>query len=127
MATATKVRTKKVARPPAAEPTSTLPIATAPGNPGAAVNIDPGPVAEPATMPLYQSHKKVRAAKIEATRRDWAEQGVTVEGLGYVSMGEEWMVRHKPEVGGYLVEYAEGYRSFSPSEAFEAGYKAIKG
>jgi hypothetical protein len=35
------------------------------------------------------------------------------------------MFKHKPEVGGYYVVYKDGYRSFSPAEAFETGYEKI--
>lgn len=115
---------------------STLPIAATAGNApdtnavatteqlAAAAARPPAP---PAQMPLYKSHKQVRAAKIESVRDDWAEQGVHVEGIGLVRMGDEWMARHKPVVGGYLVEYEDGYQSFSPAEAFESGYTRVKG
>lgn len=108
---------------------STLPIADEAGQAPAETTT---PVAEPEAeppppMPLFKSHKTVRAAKIEGVRNDWAEQGVHVEGLGLVRMGDEWMAKHKPEAGGYLVEYEDGYRSFSPAKAFEDGYTAIKG
>lgn len=33
-----------------------------------------------------------------------------------------WMRRHQPVAGGYVVEYSDGYSSFSPAAAFEAGY-----
>jgi hypothetical protein len=33
--------------------------------------------------------------------------------------------KHAPEPGGYFVVYADGYRSFSPAQAFESGYTEI--
>jgi hypothetical protein len=33
----------------------------------------------------------------------------------------EFLAKHKPEVGGYFVQYADGYKSFSPAAAFEEG------
>lgn len=41
------------------------------------------------------------------------------------NMSREWMNKHKPVVGGYLVLYDDGYCSFSPAEAFESGYTRI--
>jgi hypothetical protein len=33
--------------------------------------------------------------------------------------------KHKPEAGGYYVQYKDGYRSFSPATAFEEGYTRL--
>lgn len=112
---------------------STLPIADDAGNPGAEAPPEPAvilqqpePPPPPAPLPQYQSHKKVRAAVIVSVRADWAEQGVTLEGEEAMRrMGEEWMARHRPQVGWYLVEYEDGYVSCSPAETFEAGYTAL--
>lgn len=37
----------------------------------------------------------------------------------------EYVEKHKPIVGGYYVIYEDGYKSFSPAEAFESGYTRI--
>jgi hypothetical protein len=37
-----------------------------------------------------------------------------------------YVARHHPAVGGYYVRYADGYESFSPAAAFEAGYTRIR-
>lgn len=37
-----------------------------------------------------------------------------------------YLRKHEPQVGGYFVVYEDGYRSFSPAEAFEAGYSRIQ-
>lgn len=36
-----------------------------------------------------------------------------------------YMEKHQPKVGGYFVIYTDGYRSFSPAEAFEDGYTLV--
>ena len=33
-----------------------------------------------------------------------------------------YMTKHEPAIGGYYVEYDDGYKSFSPCETFESGY-----
>lgn len=35
--------------------------------------------------------------------------------------------KHNPRPGGYYVRYLDGYESFSPAGAFEAGYSLIEG
>jgi hypothetical protein len=40
-----------------------------------------------------------------------------------LDVSSEWVAKHKPEVGGYYVVYESGYASYSPKEAFEAGYR----
>jgi hypothetical protein len=46
---------------------------------------------------------------------------------GIVSMLEDWHAKHAPHVGGYFVQYEDGYTSFSPAEAFESGYVRATG
>lgn len=48
-------------------------------------------------------------------------------GRGSVAVDMAWIEKHKPVIGGYYVRYADGYESFSPADAFEAGYTAIDG
>lgn len=87
---------------------------------------------EPLNLPLYQSHKQVRGARITAiTRRGLKnEKRVLVFGeLGRdveVEISDEWFDRHKPERGGYYVVYADGYTSFSPPDAFELGNSRLE-
>jgi hypothetical protein len=38
----------------------------------------------------------------------------------------QFLKKHTPETGGYYVVYADGYKSFSPAQAFEEGYALIK-
>ena len=44
---------------------------------------------------------------------------------GLFKVDFEYMHKHKPQVGGYYVVYKDGYKSFSPAEAFETGYEKI--
>ena len=89
-------------------------------------------------MPKYKCHKEVWAlkiAKIEARAADGdatsvAEQGgatITPADEGYApfEVNREYMEKHKPQVGGYYVVYKDGYKSFSPAEAFEDGYTLL--
>ena len=81
-------------------------------------------------LPLYQSHKRVRAAKIteiESHESDGRGSHTMIFGEidGSKFLSDEWKDRFKPEVGGYYVVYDDGYSSFSPAKAFEEGYSRI--
>lgn len=78
-------------------------------------------------LPRYRSHKVVRAARIAHVAEDGAlildcengtDQFVRV-------MGPEWIQRNSPKAGGFLVEYEDGYTSYSPGPAFEDGYTRL--
>lgn len=75
-------------------------------------------------MPQYQSHKKVWALKIAGISIDGF---LSFEGEIYapIQMEKTWLDKHNPEVGGYYVVYEDGYKSFSPAQAFESGYTRI--
>ncbi len=81
-------------------------------------------------LPQYQCHKIVGALKIAAlslmpdgdTLVQWEK-----EQYPSCNLGKEFVEKHKPEVGGYLVVYEDGYRSYSPAKAFESGYLPIDG
>lgn len=85
-------------------------------------------------MPKYQSHKQVWALKIKAivldsdlaketNRETDGSATITPEEEGYApfKVDAEYVRKHKPFVGGYYVVYKDGYKSFSPAEAFEEG------
>ena len=90
-------------------------------------------------LPRYKCHKEVWALKIAEIVAIEAEDFVTAdarsydgamiypeeEGYGPFQISQEYIDRHKPEVGGYYVVYADGYKSWSPAEAFEDGYTLI--
>lgn len=85
-------------------------------------------------MPRYRCHKEVWALKI-ADVKDPAEHGNETDGsriivpadAGYAPfrIAREYVWKHKPEAGGYYVVYADGYKSYSPTKAFEDGYTRI--
>lgn len=81
-------------------------------------------------MPKYLCSKKVWALKIkEITAVGVFEFGRLVpedDRYSPIITTAEYMEKHKPEVGGYYVVYADGYKSFSPADAFESGYELIK-
>ncbi|MES2319994.1 MAG: hypothetical protein V4631_21140 [Pseudomonadota bacterium] len=72
----------------------------------------------------WQSHKKVRAEKITAI--EIGAQTVRLQfAAGHAEVSHQWNVKHHPHAGGYFVVYEDGYSSFSPAPAFEAGYTEI--
>lgn len=78
-------------------------------------------------LPRYQSHKVVQAAKITGIDREGFRlllDDTQVE--AWVVVGEYWLDRHNPEVGGYFVMYDDGYSSYSPADAFEKGHTPLE-
>lgn len=82
-------------------------------------------------MPRYKSHKQVWALKIAELRKDtfgndeWdGVLTIVPEDTRYapIRLEPEFVDKHKPQVGGYFVVYKDGYKSFSPADAFEDGY-----
>ena len=83
-------------------------------------------------LPEWQCHKVVRAGKI--TLIDHMADDSAMLRLEFepkkqfdiiqasVKVSDAWMVKHKPEIGGYFVAYDDGYLSYSPAHAFESGY-----
>lgn len=89
-------------------------------------------------MPKYECHKIVWALKIidithdaEVAKQEGRETdggaflSVAEQGYEAVKVNREYMGKHSPVVGGYYVVYQDGYKSFSPATAFEAGYTLI--
>lgn len=79
-------------------------------------------------MPKYKSHKEVWALKIKMFGVAPDGSGlITPEDEGYAAfeVSKEYLEKHKPARGGYYVVYSDGYKSFSPAEAFEDGYTRI--
>lgn len=85
----------------------------------------------PKGMPQYRCHKTVAALRITGIR----ESAGDAEGLVYLDVEPavhgpvltslDWLDEKNVAVGGYLVSYEDGYRSYSPAAAFEAGYTLI--
>jgi hypothetical protein len=86
-------------------------------------------------MPKYKCHKEVWALKIESIVRDGDGEDRESDGSALITPQEEgyapfrveadYLHKHKPQVGGYYVVYKDGYKSFSPADAFEDGYSKI--
>lgn len=86
-------------------------------------------------MPRYLCHKKVWALKIAAIeypRRDPDQESdgsalivPSEDGYAPFAVDGQYMGKHKPKAGGYYVVYDDGYKSFSPAEAFESGYTKL--
>lgn len=94
-----------------------------------------------AEMPKYKSHKTVWALKIKELIYDWelankenreTDGSLTIvpaeEGYGPIKVEAKFVPKHdpaRPQVGWYFVQYSNGYKSFSPADAFEEGYMRI--
>lgn len=77
------------------------------------------------SAPVYVCHKRVQALQIKAVT-DLATGSVSVEFTdeafkSYIA-DSSMIVRYKPVPGDYFVLYPDGYKSFSPKQAFEEGY-----
>lgn len=89
-------------------------------------------------MPRYKCHKEVWALKIKEIRlltNDLNSEPQPIIGATITPEENEvyapfevdavYVQKHDPQVGGYYVVYQDGYKSFSPAEAFESGYTRI--
>ncbi len=85
-------------------------------------------------MPKYQSNKKVWALKIKEIifdsdlahkeNRDTDGSATIIpEEKGYApfKVDQQYCHKHAPKAGGYFVMYEDGYKSWSPADAFENG------
>ncbi len=74
-------------------------------------------------LPKYKCHKEVWALKIVEVLPDGS---LSFEApFADLLMDKEWIDKHNPKAGGYMVMYKGGYRSFSPAIEFEEGYTRI--
>lgn len=78
-------------------------------------------------LPKYRSHKEVGALKIAKLEPNDEGALITPEDRGYIpiQVSKEYVEKHSPKAGGYFVQYKDGYQSFSPSQAFEEGYRRL--
>ena len=80
-------------------------------------------------MPRYQCHKQVHALKIKhvvCDERHSRGSLIPEDGdFAPILVSGEYLRKHDPKPGGYYVVYPDGYKSFSPAEAFESGYSRI--
>lgn len=78
-------------------------------------------------LPQYKSHKVVRAAVIvESSSNDQRETWYVKLSTGdHRTLGAGRVPDGEVPTGGYFVEYDDGYTSWSPPAAFEAGYMPL--
>ena len=74
-------------------------------------------------LPLYDCHKQVRACLIKEVRALHLQLIPADEKLAPIELDQQYFDKHRPQAGGYFVVYEDGYKSYSPAEAFEGGYK----
>lgn len=91
------------------------------------VRVEPEKETGGVVLEQYQSHKVVSAAKITAVLPCAEQWLLTLGDLGELSVSLGYVAKHQPAVGGYYVQYEDGYESFSPADAFELGYEKVKG
>jgi hypothetical protein len=82
-------------------------------------------------MPRYKCHKEVWALKIAAIEINEDKSAkIAPKDDGYAPFVTEpgWAGRFKGDENdpGYYVVYDDGYKSWSPSKAFEDGYALIR-
>lgn len=96
-------------------------------------------------LPKYRCHKEVWALKIKSIVIHPRDTSKDIDGMSPPESGrtatitpeeenhyapftveEAYIAKHNPQEGGYYVVYPDGYKSFSPAEAFEDGYTLIK-
>ena len=81
-------------------------------------------------LPKYRCHKEAWAPKIADVTQERCPDGkihLVFEDPKYAprEVVREWYEKHQPRPGGYFVVYEDGYESYSPAAAFEAGYTRI--
>lgn len=82
-------------------------------------------------MPRYTSHKTVWALQIESvkdlgtdtTTEENPIVEITFKDSAFAAQKFNLRSKPTPEPGWYLVQYADGYTSFSPAKQFEEGNK----
>lgn len=86
-----------------------------------------GGESEEVTLPEFECFKRVRAGKIVALGIGQAEKTTRLglAGGAHVEVSHAWVSNKLPQVGGYFVQYEDGYSSYSPAKAFEEGYKPL--
>lgn len=82
-----------------------------------------------AMLPEWQSHKRVRAARLVEIN-DQDQMSLEVPGDGdkppiWVKPAANMFARYRPVPGDYYVVYDDGYAAISPKAAFEGGYTLV--
>jgi hypothetical protein len=87
-------------------------------------------------LPKYTCHKQVWALKIaKIDKYEFLRDPATGnkpdnyytlfpenKRYGPFNVDEKYWNKHHPQIGGYYVQYKDGYQSYSPSKEFEDGY-----
>jgi hypothetical protein len=85
-------------------------------------------------LPAYRSHKTVWALKIaevlDPTEPQNETDGTRIivpvdDGYAPFRVSRDYVRKHNPQAGGYWVQYADGYQSWSPAQAFDEGYTRV--
>lgn len=79
-------------------------------------------------IPLWQCHKQVRAVKIAAIEIHADKSATIAPIVGLVfKTAPGWAERWKgsEDDKGYFVQYDDSFASWSPTKAFEDGYKLV--
>lgn len=78
-------------------------------------------------LPKYKSHKEVYAIKINKISTSSLNENICdIETeLGVIKVSKQFIIKHDPKIGGYYVQYQDGYESYSPASAFEEGYSLV--
>lgn len=82
-----------------------------------------------AMLPQWRCHKVVSAGKISLMARDEPNGKLMVHAEPSnmpFAVPLDFLYRHNPTIGGYFVVYEDGYISYSPAAAFEAGYRLLE-
>lgn len=77
-------------------------------------------------MKSFKCHKVVQAARIKSI--ETFEQSTVIhffDPKDDMVVSPDWLAKVKPQPGGYVVNYEDGYTSYSPRKAFEDGYTEI--
>jgi hypothetical protein len=91
-----------------------------------------------AEMPRYKCHKEVHALKLDAVRHGHSKDGQRQfntcvlypadKAFDPIEVDGPWCcekINIENDDCGYLVVYADGYKSWSPTKAFEDGYTRL--
>ena len=76
-------------------------------------------------LPSWKCHKEVWADKITNITHEAGVLRLFLADGGSIAADLEYVRKHNPKVGGYYVVYQDGYKSWSPAEAFEDGYTRV--
>lgn len=76
-------------------------------------------------LPRFECHKVVNAGAIRDIKVVQNEARIVMDNSLSLPVSPEFMKKHEPKIGNYLVIYKDGYVSVSPEEAFNDGYSIV--